>query len=230
MIDDTDHGWAATIEVASPSPAAPTDFDDLLVNLLEELVEHAGAVSCATARDRYGATFSVDVDEADPATAFIEARAIFTAASGRAGLPAWPIVRLELLTVAEQEAELARPVIPELVGVAEVADIIGVSRQRASKLAQQRNFPDPIARLASGPVWTRPSLNHFLDEWTRKPGRPALPLDADEAAEINERTARLAMLRGLGAGATHEERMERRAHEEFLARAIPAQTDPVSSR
>lgn len=38
-------------------------------------------------------------------------------------------------------------------GVTEVADIIGVSRQRLSKLRERPDFPDPIGELAQGPIW-----------------------------------------------------------------------------
>ena len=38
-------------------------------------------------------------------------------------------------------------------GVTEVAEIIGVSRQRLSKLRERPDFPDPIGVLAQGPIW-----------------------------------------------------------------------------
>lgn len=38
-------------------------------------------------------------------------------------------------------------------GVAEVAEVIGVSRQRLSKLRERPDFPAPIGKLAQGPVW-----------------------------------------------------------------------------
>ena len=79
---------------------------------------------------------------------------------------------LTLQTEAELDEELAQPSYPELVGVAEIADILGVSRQRVHELSQRRDFPVPIARLAAGPVWPRPWLNRFVDSWERKPGRP----------------------------------------------------------
>lgn len=33
-------------------------------------------------------------------------------------------------------------------------------------------FPDPVARLAAGPVYTRGSIDAFDAGWQRKPGRP----------------------------------------------------------
>lgn len=69
-------------------------------------------------------------------------------------------------------AELERPAFPELLGVTELAEILKVTRQRAHTLASSPAFPDPIARLAAGPVWTKPSITHFLESWERKAGRP----------------------------------------------------------
>jgi hypothetical protein len=59
-----------------------------------------------------------------------------------------------------------------LLGVAEVAELLGVSFQRVSELRPKSGFPGPVARLAAGPVWSRRSLERFLRDWDRKPGRP----------------------------------------------------------
>jgi len=57
-------------------------------------------------------------------------------------------------------------------GVAEVAEALGTSRQRVSALARQPNgLPTPLARLASGPVWSADTLQRFVAEWDRRPGR-----------------------------------------------------------
>lgn len=46
-----------------------------------------------------------------------------------------------------------------LVGVAEVADLFGVSRQAASNWRERhRDFPKPVALLKSGPVWDLPDI------------------------------------------------------------------------
>lgn len=60
----------------------------------------------------------------------------------------------------------------ELVGVAEIADILGVSRQQGSQMSHRKGFPDPIAELACGPIWTRSSIEAFKKTWNRTPGRP----------------------------------------------------------
>lgn len=60
-----------------------------------------------------------------------------------------------------------------LVGTKEVATILGVSKQRITQLADQhRDFPRPLACLASGPVFCALSVAEFLRSWDRRPGRP----------------------------------------------------------
>jgi hypothetical protein len=46
----------------------------------------------------------------------------------------------------------------ELVGVTEIADVLGVSRQRASQLASTKGFPEPLAKLACGQIWEREAV------------------------------------------------------------------------
>lgn len=70
------------------------------------------------------------------------------------------------------EEKLAEPTYPELVGITEIAALLGTSRQRASELARSSRFPAPLAELAAGPVWFQPTVARFIEEWDRKPGRP----------------------------------------------------------
>src|SRR5206468_4070557 len=57
-----------------------------------------------------------------------------------------------------------------LVGIGEIAQILGVSRQRADQIAASyRDFPLPVVHLLSGRVWKRADV----DAWVRKhPSRP----------------------------------------------------------
>ena len=60
---------------------------------------------------------------------------------------------------------------PKLAGVAEVAALAGVSRQRAHTLTRHPQFPDPVDVLAQGPVWREADVKAFLAA-PRPPGRP----------------------------------------------------------
>ncbi|MBQ0893061.1 hypothetical protein ABT214_07785 [Micromonospora purpureochromogenes] len=53
----------------------------------------------------------------------------------------------------------------ELVGVSEIREMLGgVSRQRASVIANQRNFPEPIAVLAMGKVWRKSDVEKWIKQ------------------------------------------------------------------
>lgn len=54
-----------------------------------------------------------------------------------------------------------------LMGVAEVAALLGVSRQRVTQLAKTDGFPSPASKLASGPVWESADV----EKWARETGR-----------------------------------------------------------
>ncbi|HLF70366.1 MAG TPA: hypothetical protein VI541_05360 [Actinomycetota bacterium] len=87
-------------------------------------------------------------------------------------LPDWPIVHAEASTIDELERENLTPNYPELLGVKELAELLCVSKQRVWELRNIEGFPKPLTTLASTPVWTESSVQHFLQEWKRRPGRP----------------------------------------------------------
>ncbi len=49
-----------------------------------------------------------------------------------------------------------------LVGLTEIAAMLGVSRQRVHQLAQGADFPRPIADLASGRVWETVAVAQWI--------------------------------------------------------------------
>lgn len=65
---------------------------------------------------------------------------------------------------------LPRPIEPfnpeqiNLVGLTEIAQLLGVSRQRAYQLANAPGFPKPVERLAQGAVWRRSAV----EKWAEK--------------------------------------------------------------
>jgi len=53
--------------------------------------------------------------------------------------------------------------VPELVGVAEIAQMVGVSRQRINELVRSDpDFPVPLAELAAGRIWARDDLERWM--------------------------------------------------------------------
>ncbi len=152
--------WSVRIEATGPGPYDP-DWADLV---LEALEGHGPAVSVG--RREVGVRYSVLARHAEAAV--LEALRTF-----RRALPDLEPVAIDVQTVVEQERQLAASNVPELLGVSEVADALGVSKQRVAELSESASFPSPIVRLRAGPIWERSAIARFLGQWARKPGRPA---------------------------------------------------------
>lgn len=72
-----------------------------------------------------------------------------------------------------------------LVGMAEIAEILGVSRQRVAQLVETyEDFPKPEVELSGGRVWSRTAVETWISAHPeRKPGRP-------EAGDQDERSGK----------------------------------------
>lgn len=56
----------------------------------------------------------------------------------------------------------------ELVGAAEIAEILGITRQRVDRISRTHSdFPLPQAELKSGRIWSRAEV----EAWARRTGR-----------------------------------------------------------
>lgn len=83
------------------------------------------------------------------------------------------IVGVEVLDRDEYDRRADEPTLPEVASAPEVAGILGVTRQRVHQLlASKSDFPEPLFRLGSGPVWSADAIRSFDARWDRKPGRP----------------------------------------------------------
>lgn len=99
--------YAVTLEAAA-FELAPAPTDDQIDAFVDAMADYSGVVSAGQDSRRYGATFDIDVDELDHTLA--AATSVFRSAATSAGLPAWPIVRAEILTLDEQARDLDSPI------------------------------------------------------------------------------------------------------------------------
>lgn len=60
----------------------------------------------------------------------------------------------------------------DLGGVSEVAELLGVTRQRVASLRVRPGFPEPLAELAAGPIFDLESVRRWASSGRRRPGRP----------------------------------------------------------
>ena len=51
-----------------------------------------------------------------------------------------------------------------VMGAAEIADRLKVTRQRAYQITARRDFPEPIAHLAMGQVWDTEDVEAWIAE------------------------------------------------------------------
>ncbi|HEX7134428.1 MAG TPA: hypothetical protein VF228_17780 [Iamia sp.] len=52
----------------------------------------------------------------------------------------------------------------DLMGTTEIAELLGVSRQRADQLSRTDGFPDPVAEIAAGRIWLRKDVETWADQ------------------------------------------------------------------
>jgi predicted DNA-binding transcriptional regulator AlpA len=65
------------------------------------------------------------------------------------------------------------PMPEEIVGIAEIAEACGVTKRTAQKYARRADFPEPLGRIAAGPVWRRAEIEAWAKEYLPLPvGRP----------------------------------------------------------
>lgn len=61
--------------------------------------------------------------------------------------------------------------VDQLVGAAEIADLLGVSRQRVTQLTSRGDFPRPVATLAMGKIWRRDDVEEWIEARDKRLGR-----------------------------------------------------------
>jgi hypothetical protein len=79
---------------------------------------------------------------------------------------------MEIVTQREHDRRAEAATMPELMSAAEIAETLGISRQRVHQLRSTAAFPAPLADLRGGAIWDAAAIRKFDQEWTRRPGRP----------------------------------------------------------
>ncbi|MBI3975630.1 MAG: hypothetical protein HY334_04485 [Armatimonadetes bacterium] len=161
-----------SVELDTPHTVhSETRLYELTADLVKALSDHAAVASPG----RRTLSVRLNVVTAGPTDAIGAAWELVRSAFRTVGFPGTPdIVRVEVETIDEQARRLKEPTLPTFAGISEVAEILGVTRQRAHQLAQTGSFPKPLASLAAGPIWNRHAIERFAERWTRQPGRPRL--------------------------------------------------------
>jgi hypothetical protein len=156
--------WYVDVDfVASATLADEVEFD-----VLDALSAYSAAMS--TDRDRRGGSVSFTVDAPNAAGTVPIIEEVTTTI--RSMLGDVDVVRVDVMTEQARKAANENPSIPPLVGYAEIADLAGVSRQRARELAHLDGFPVAVVETAAGPLRVKEAVESWIQNWNRKPGRP----------------------------------------------------------
>jgi hypothetical protein len=182
--------WAVEVSMGDPA-GSPSDklTPDAVGVVLAELRLHGAVATVAQDGSRYWVLLSVEA----PSVAQAESQAakLVRQAAKAAGLPAWPLVGIEVVP-AEDLASRPKRELPTLVGTAEAARMLGVSKTRIKQIMQEnRRFPVPVAHLAAGPVWIEDEIREFA-KLPRTPGRPS-------KEEVDREQARMEDIAGVRA-------------------------------
>lgn len=147
-------------------------FTKALENVVGDVLEALARHSPVAAHDRQLLSVRLTVKATSAGAALARARQVFASALRKVGFQdTVSLVRVEVETMKDLDRRLQESNTPEIVGVAEVAGRLGVSKQRVSELARSQDFPPPIAMLAAGPVWLQSSIVQFVSQWDRRGGR-----------------------------------------------------------
>lgn len=120
-----------------------------------------------------------------------------------------------------------------LVGTHEVAELLGVSRQRVHQLAAEADFPEPEVVLKGGTVWRRAAIEEWRDSMrstssgvvppqvpSRDPERPQDdPWDANAVRYLLRQPERRGWTRGALMECLREQPNRRRKEPERVAEA-----------
>ena len=155
--------WFAAVGFIATTPID----DDSADEIIDVLDSHGGVLSLS--RDGKAGTVSIAFD----ATSIADASQVATtvaldALTTHSGIE---VIKLDVRDEATMETETNEPVIPALIGYAEIAELAGVSRQRARQFAKIDGFPVAVVETAAGPLRLRASVLAWLETRNTQPGR-----------------------------------------------------------
>lgn len=146
--------------------------DDESLDLVDRFSKYSMVTQTSTETKELGLSLAVEAASyADAFTKFQD----FTVQLNE-HLDGSEVVEVTIMTEAQKDAELDKPFMPDVVGLNEVAELAGVTRQRANRIVKNQSFPQAVLELAAGKLWWKPAVQHWIDNWDRKVGRPAKAL------------------------------------------------------
>lgn len=156
--------WHARLDWVN---ATPVDTDTAF-ELLDALTDHAPAGDLARDGKAGSVMIAVDADDFDDA---LNSALGAVREAIQTTLRTAQIIGIEVIDSDALDRENAQPIFPEVVGYAEIAEIAGVSRQRARAFKDAPGFPAPVIDTAQGPLMAKAAVEAWVKQRNTKPGR-----------------------------------------------------------
>lgn len=155
--------WQATVDFTT----AQTVEEDQLFDVIEVLSDYGASANMLPDGTGAGVTLKVEAENAleaaDKAVGLVSGSGVF------AGIT---VVSVEATEWSLAMERLNEPMVPPLVGYAEIARMSGVSRQRAARFPVCAGFPRPVIRTSQGPLYAQSAVEAWLEGRVAKSGRP----------------------------------------------------------
>lgn len=163
--------WTARVEWRTPNAPDAEALDDLHT-ALAAVHGSVGLEETVAGEELATMSATVTVDAGTLRQAIAAALRAVDDAGASLGQPIHA-TGLEILDTETHDRRSERPAIPPLVGYAEIAEVLGVSRQRARFIAEHRpDFPPAVVETAStGPLRLRTQVEAYAAR-RRPTGRP----------------------------------------------------------
>lgn len=151
------NSWHATVGFTTSMPFS----EDAPFDVAEKLADNGAVMSVA--RDFTAGDVLLTVDAETVMDAANQAVRLVHDALDSTGIVHAPLVAIQVQDEEAFDRELAEPAFPEVVGYAEIAEMAGVSRQRARQFADKADFPKPVIKTAQGPLMSKAAVASWLD-------------------------------------------------------------------
>lgn len=159
----TGKDWQVTLDLK-----ANDDIDEgTLFDLMEEYGRHGAAATLGP--DPRCASLTMTITAETGVDALSNALNLLSTSKA---LPETEVTGFEVTEWNDVERRNREPVFPKVVGYAEIARMVGVSRQRAYKFPEIDTFPKPVIETSQGPLYSEAAVAAWAANRETKAGRP----------------------------------------------------------
>ena len=142
-------GWSVLIEGRPAKPVDPEELGEQLANIHAVVSFGDGLLSTTATVDARGPMEAYDF--------------VYETLTGVVAGQV-KVEKAEILSEERQARELEVANLPDLVGLAEIAELAGTTRQRVFQMTANKGFPAAVLELRSGRLWSRAAILSYLEQ------------------------------------------------------------------